>query len=251
MTSPLINGLLSEGGFTPLSFAHRDPCFWWDVTKHQLLTDASGNVVLDGVNINKWRDAISNVSATQETDTNRPALDADGSNAGGRAVVFGGNDAMDIANGDFASFTELDVFIVGGCETLEAGVAKRIMFQWTSSPNFSFLLQKTTGDGYSLNYSTTGSDVLALNSTESAVSNVDHIFNFYTNGSNTYFAVDNESVVSGAGGIYGNSANGVQIGHKFTAQDIHINEIIVYKKMLNATERAIQKNSLQRKWGFV
>lgn len=250
MPSPLLDGLLGPRDNPPyVQWLN----VWFDASQISGSSNSSSVALGDGqkaARIHNFARPLN--SATQGTDANRPTLDVDGSYAGKRTWVFDSNDNIDMPAGALGAFTELDVFLVGGLETLSAGNIKRFIGSWVSAPNLMFLLTKNASDKYQFNYSNNGTDIpTALISTETPVSDVDHIFNFYTTPTEVGFSVDSEAFITAAGKIYSGGASAITLGHAFTTQPIHISEVLVYTKKLSDTERAQVNEYLQDKWGFL
>lgn len=244
-------------GFNPKSIAGLFQ--WFDGSDRATMFDATtgGNAVADNGTVARWEDKSGNgYHLTQGTAANRPTL---------RAAIRNGRSVLeyDGANSNLASasitndLSALSVFAVFTQDTLGQNNLGTIWGNASlpGSGNRSYRIQ--TGPAMSALFGSNDGRLINLSSATGAFTRVHAFWSGGNNRSSDFSFLEDgtarSSLTSGTMTVTAAAASATAVGNKpggSNAWDGYIAEVLVYTRLLSASERTRVDNWLKAKWGF-
>ncbi len=237
---------LASASFSPSSITGL--AVWLDANDLATITKDGGDLV------SQWADKSgNNHHANQSTSSVKPIYSASGLNS--RPTIYfdksSNTGVMAITDAATLDCSAFSIFVVGMRKD-DAGVATRMLWKYTSSPNLEFNLEwnNVGSDTIRLQLSSSGTAATGTLSTSNAPAlNVPTIVDVQYDGTNATIEWNDANAATGAVGAKGSFASNLNIGHSFADEQM-ISEVLFYTAKVSDPERTQIMQYLAAKWGI-
>jgi hypothetical protein len=243
----LINGFFGSpfagsGSFTPTSFSGL--AVWLD-------GDDIATITKDGSDrVSQWNDKSGNGNNATAAGGARPTYASAGMNSK-PTLGFTASQSMNVADSATLDYSKISVFVVYRRDT-DTGTTQTFIHKYASASTKEWQLQVATDDSFLFNASVDGSATSVAKNTgiPATVANP-YIIDFKYDGGGCTFRANNGTASYNTLASVFNGTSVLTIGRNTSSDGrCSISEVIIYNRLLSATQRAEVLNYLATKWAI-